>query len=120
LINYLKQLKKNDKIIFASHNEESVEKIISLKQDFQNIFCAQLIGISDHITLLSKSRNLQTFKYIAYGNVDIMIPYLIRRAEETAIIQKLKPQNKLLNKEIKKKNEASWVIIWINFYVFPC
>jgi len=49
-----------------------------------------------------------------------MIPYLIRRAEETAIIQKLKPQNKLLNKEIKKKNEASWVIIWINFYVFPC
>jgi len=98
-----KTIKRNDKIIFASHNEESVEKIISIKQDFQNIFCAQLIGISDHITILAKSRDMQTFKYIAYGNIDIMIPYLIRRAEETSIIQKLKPQNRLLNKELQRR-----------------
>jgi len=113
-----KTIKKNDKIIFASHNEESVEKIISLKQDFQNIFCAQLIGISDHITLLAKSRNLQTFKYIAYGNVDIMIPYLIRRAEETAIIQKLKPQNKLLNKEIKRRMKLPGLLFGSIFMFF--
>ena len=39
-------------------------------------------------------------KYVPFGNFDILIPYLIRRAEESSMINKLIIQNKLLNQEI--------------------
>ena len=39
-------------------------------------------------------------RQIAYGDIDIMVPWLIRRVEETSIITKLKPQENLLNREI--------------------
>jgi hypothetical protein len=39
-------------------------------------------------------------KYIPFGNFDILIPYLFRRAEESAVVEKLHAQNILLNKEI--------------------
>lgn len=44
---------------------------------------------------------MKTIKYISFGTIDIMIPYLIRRAEETSIVKKLKTQNKYLNEEFK-------------------
>jgi len=47
-----------------------------------------------------------------------MIPYLIRRAEETAIIQKLKPQNKLLNKEIKRRMKLPGLLFGSIFMFF--
>lgn len=39
-------------------------------------------------------------KYMPFGNFDILIPYLIRRAEESSMISKLKVQNDLLNEEL--------------------
>jgi hypothetical protein len=39
-------------------------------------------------------------KYVPFGNFDILIPYLIRRAEESSMIQKLNTQNDLLNEEL--------------------
>ena len=45
------------KVIFASHNEDTVKLVTELikdKGEYSEIYCAQLIGISDHITMLSK------------------------------------------------------------------
>jgi hypothetical protein len=39
-------------------------------------------------------------KYVPFGNFEILIPYLIRRAEESSMISKLTVQNDLLNREI--------------------
>jgi hypothetical protein len=38
---------------------------------------------------------------VPFGNFEILIPYLMRRAEESAMIQKLNVQNDLINEELK-------------------
>jgi hypothetical protein len=44
---------------------------------------------------------MNTAKYVPFGNFDILIPYMMRRAEESSMIQKLKIQNDLLNEELR-------------------
>ncbi len=48
-----------------------------------------------------KFQNVKVAKYVPFGEFDILIPYLIRRAEESSMIQKLQIQNELLNEEIR-------------------
>jgi proline dehydrogenase len=114
--------RNGDKVIFASHNENTIQLLTELTKGnsaSQDVYCAQLIGISDHITLLSKIKGLKTFKYISFGSIEIMIPYLIRRAEETSIISKLQTQTSLLNDELvlRFKKPAFFVsfllILWL-------
>ena len=45
-----------------------------------------------------------------------MIPYLIRRAEESAIISKLTIQNSLLNEEIKIRMVKPLIILMLLEY----
>jgi hypothetical protein len=45
-------------------------------------------------------KGIKTAKYIPFGNFDILIPYLMRRAEESSMIKKLKIQDDLLNEEL--------------------
>ena len=73
---------------------------------------AQLLGISEHSTniciknvfnylfLLNFFQNLQVGKYVPFGDFDILIPYLIRRAEESSMISNLTIQSKMLNNEL--------------------
>jgi len=92
-----------DKICFATHNIESLKLVGKFQKEYNfknNIFCAQLLGISQHATGVGKELNLKLAKYVPFGNFEILIPYLMRRAEESAMIQKLKIQNELLNKEL--------------------
>ncbi|GGD09873.1 proline dehydrogenase family protein [Hyunsoonleella pacifica] len=100
--------------IFAgTHNEEScylLMKLMSEKNILNNdpcIWFGQLYGMSDHISFNLANLGYNIAKYVPFGPVKDVMPYLIRRAEENtsvagqtgrelALIKKEKQRRKLL------------------------
>lgn len=83
-----------NKIAFCcgSHNEQSTQHLIDLMKenqiaiDDQRVYFAQLLGMSDHISMNLAKEGYNVTKYVPYGPVKDVIPYLIRRAEENTSI----------------------------------
>tara|TARA_B100001250_G_scaffold103406_1_gene87183 strand:+ start:8752 stop:9912 length:1161 start_codon:yes stop_codon:yes gene_type:complete len=76
----------------GTHNEESSRLLINLlgehniaKND-QRIYLSQLLGMSDHISYNAAQEGFNVAKYVPYGPVKDVLPYLIRRAEENTSI----------------------------------
>lgn len=72
----------------GTHNEESSAKLADLLKTHQidpendHAYFAQLYGMSDHISFNLSSQGYRVAKYVPYGPVKEVLPYLIRRAEE--------------------------------------
>lgn len=101
----------NDMSIFSgSHNEESsylmmehMEKI-GLKPNDARIWFGQLYGMSDHISFNLGVKGYNVAKYIPFGPVRDVMPYLIRRAEEnTSVAGQTGRELTLLSKEKKRR-----------------
>eukprot|EP01133_Synstelium_polycarpum_P019727 gene19727-23632_t len=79
---------KNLGIMFATHNQQSValgvERIAQLGIDPANrdIQFGQLFGMADFLSLNLVNQNQRVFKYVPYGPVKDVLPYLIRRMQE--------------------------------------
>ena len=79
-------------ICSGTHNVKSSEYLISLmkekgvKNNDKRIFSSQLLGMSDNITYNLSKEGYNVCKYVPYGPVREVIPYLIRRAEENRSI----------------------------------
>jgi proline dehydrogenase len=43
---------------------------------------AQLLGLADHLTWHLRAQNLVVYKYLPWAETEIMVPYMIRRAQE--------------------------------------
>mgnify|MGYP005818929983 CR=1 FL=1 len=79
-------------LCLGTHNEKSTliltelmkEKGIS-KNDSRIVF-AQLLGMSDHITFNLSTNGYTAAKYVPFGPVRDVMPYLIRRAEENSSV----------------------------------
>lgn len=76
----------------GSHNENSNRLLAELMQKHglarndNRIWFSQLYGMSDHISFNLASEGYNVTKYIPYGPVRNILPYLIRRAEENTSI----------------------------------
>ena len=99
-------------ICAGSHNEESalyltqLMKEKNLASDDSRIFFAQLLGMSDHISFNLADKGFQVAKYVPYGPIKEVLPYLIRRAEEnTAVAGQTSRELSLIMKEIKRRNK---------------
>lgn len=75
--------------IFAgTHNEESSYKLMQLltekgiSKDDKRIFFGQLLGMSDNISFNLAAHDYNVAKYLPFGPVRDVMPYLIRRAQE--------------------------------------
>ena len=93
--------------IFAgTHNEESSYLLMDLieksgidKND-KRIWFGQLYGMSDHISYNLAKENYNVVKYLPFGPVRDVMPYLIRRAEEnTSVVGQTNRELELLKKE---------------------
>lgn len=94
----------------GSHNEESSRFLARLMEEKgiacndPRIYFAQLLGMSDHISYNLALAGYNVAKYVPYGPVKSVIPYLIRRAEEnTAIAGQTSRELILIRKEFKRR-----------------
>lgn len=97
-------------ICAGTHNEESSRKLAELiekkglnKED-DRIYFAQLLGMSDHISFNLADLGYMVAKYVPYGPVSEVLPYLIRRAEEnTSVAGQTSRELSLIKKEIARR-----------------
>jgi proline dehydrogenase len=94
----------------ASHNADSCKKQVELierlklPKTHKHFLFSQLYGMSDHLTFNLQSAGFNTAKYIPYGPVKDVVPYLIRRAEEnTSVTGDMGRELLLIKKEIKRR-----------------
>jgi proline dehydrogenase len=53
----------------------------------ERIYFSQLYGMSDHISYNLSLNNYNVAKYVPYGPVNEVLPYLIRRAQENTSVK---------------------------------
>ena len=101
-------------LFVGSHNEESTLKAIALMEQHglapndQRVWFGQLYGMSDHITYNLADKGFNVAKYIPFGPVKDVMPYLIRRAEEnTSVAGQTSRELELLKKELQRRKEQS-------------
>lgn len=77
----------------GTHNEDSSLHLVNL-MDKNNIaktnpkfYFSQLLGMSDHISYNLAQKGYNVAKYVPYGPVREVLPYLIRRAEENTSVK---------------------------------
>ena len=79
-------------LILASHNEASNLKCVQMMQDkglpnnHPHIHFSQLYGMSDHITFNMATEGYKVSKYLPFGPLHDVIPYLMRRAQENSSV----------------------------------
>lgn len=100
----------NKMALFAgTHNEESTYLVMRLMQE-RNILCddrvwfGQLYGMSDNISFNLAKNGYRVAKYLPFGPVYEVMPYLIRRAEEnTSVAGQTNRELDLIQKEIRRR-----------------
>jgi len=100
-----------DMAIFeGTHNEQSSELLMELIDKYHlnkndnRIWFGQLYGMSDHISYNLSKNGYNVAKYLPYGPVRDVMPYLIRRAEEnTSVAGQTNRELELLKKERKRR-----------------
>ncbi len=94
----------------ASHNAESAMLQVEIMQkkgipnDHPNTLCSQLYGMSDNVTFNLSRAGFRVAKYLPYGQVKEVIPYLIRRAQEnTSVTGDAGRELLLIQQEVKRR-----------------
>ena len=90
-INYMME-HKNMAIFAGTHNEDSSYLLMDLAEKHnieandRRMWFGQLYGMSDHISFNLAKEGYNVAKYVPFGPVRDVMPYLIRRAEENTSV----------------------------------
>jgi proline dehydrogenase len=97
-------------ICAGTHNESSsalLAELIEQKKLYKthpHFYFAQLLGMSDHISYNLSNAGYNVAKYVPYGPIKEVLPYLIRRAEEnTSVAGQTGRELSLIIKERKRR-----------------
>lgn len=100
-------------VCLGTHNEVSCKLCIETMQrrgiipTDKRVFFAQLLGMSDNISYGVASAGFNSAKYVPYGPVEAVMPYLIRRSEENTSISGQSSREFLLVKSEVKRRKAN-------------
>ena len=96
----------------GTHNEQSCQLLASLmqakgiKKSDERVYFAQLLGMSDNISFKLSNMGYNVAKYVPYGPVEKVLPYLFRRAEEnTSIAGQSSREYALVKTELKRRRK---------------
>ncbi len=104
-----------DRIYFCAgtHNEASCYKLMQLMGDNfiepndERVYFAQLYGMSDNLSYNLAHNGYNVAKYVPYGPVEKVMPYLLRRANEnTAVSGQSSREFSLIKKEMDRRKRA--------------
>lgn len=104
-----------DNVYFCcgTHNEKSCMLLADemdrrgIARNDERIYFAQLYGMSDHISFNLSKAGFNVAKYVPYGPVNEVMPYLIRRAEENTSVQgQTGRELNLLGRELKRRRQT--------------
>lgn len=94
----------------GTHNQKSVSLAAALMdelgvpRDHPHINFAQLLGMSDNLTFNLAAAGYNASKYMVYGPVTEVLPYLVRRAQEnTSVTGEMGRELSLLKAERKRR-----------------
>jgi hypothetical protein len=97
-------------VMVASHNEDSVRRATALMAELEidprsgaprarrrrpwlkgapcagGVYFGQLLGMADHLTFTLGMAKHRAYKYVPYGQVATVVPYLLRRAQENSTL----------------------------------
>ena len=101
---------KNTAIFAGTHNEESSMLVVELAKKHKiapnddRLWFGQLFGMSDHISFNLAKEGYNVAKYLPFGPVRDVMPYLIRRAEEnTSVAGQTSRELNLIKTERKRR-----------------
>ena len=100
-------------VIIATHNEvsnmlatELMEKN-NINPNHLHIHFSQLYGMSDHITFNLARAGYSVSKYLPFGPIEDVIPYLMRRAQENSSVSgQTGRELSLLKNEMKRRTNG--------------
>jgi len=99
-------------IFNGTHNEESCRlltdliSIAGLEKDDNRIWFSQLYGMSDNISFNLAHEGYNVTKYVPFGPLKIVLPYLFRRAEEnTSVKGQTSRELNLISKELIRRKK---------------
>lgn len=84
----LREMTPADSLFVASHNADTVKIAMDLTEemDLKDKDCVrfgQLKGFSDQVTGDIASKGFDVYKYLPFGPTEQVMPYLIRRGQES-------------------------------------
>lgn len=97
-------------LMIASHNIDSIKYAISrmdslnIPRNSGEVFFGQLLGMCDQVTFPLGQAGYSVYKYVPFGPVDEVLPYLSRRAQENrSLLDGVKAERQMLNREIFRR-----------------
>lgn len=99
-------------LVCATHNEKSALQLTelmalhSIDPKTDRVYFSQLYGMSDNISFNLSKAGYRVVKYVPYGPVEKVMPYLTRRAaENTSIAGQSSREFELIKKEMKRRKK---------------
>ncbi|XP_067295626.1 proline dehydrogenase 1, mitochondrial isoform X4 [Pseudorasbora parva] len=108
----LEEIERNKKanVMVASHNLDTVKHTLRRMNEMglaptdKKVYFGQLLGMCDQISFPLAQAGFPVYKYVPYGPVNEVIPYLSRRAQENRGIMKgVQMERDLLWKELMRR-----------------
>ncbi len=97
-------------LMAGTHNEQSCRVLVeelerrNIAHNNPNVFFAQLLGMSDNLSFNLAAAGYNVAKYMPYGPVKAVMPYLFRRAQEnTSVGGQTGRELSLIMKELKRR-----------------
>jgi proline dehydrogenase len=101
---------KSIAFVAGTHNEDSCRLLTELldrkniSHKDQHVYFAQLLGMSDNLSFNLADADYNVAKYVPYGPIKAVLPYLFRRAQEnTAIAGQMSRELSLIAKENQRR-----------------